>query len=501
VGRLLIWISGASADILRGFPGDRAKYVGIGAAILITSSIAAVSMTFALVTALNVPVPAAIPFALGWGLVILSIDRWLVVSLQRQPHWWGYLTLALPRVLLGLLFGIIISTPFVLVIFQPEIKKEISLIETQRANAYTSMVKTDALTKKIHQDQAEVTKLEDTINSGGGPVVDVYKQPAVESLVHQRNQAQKAADSAYRQWQCQLYGIPKGSCKPGNGPLAMASHQRYLNDIAQVRQDNQEISAERTKILAANKVQRAKQAKDAAASLPAARAQLKTDRRTQAAQIADFNAQNANHAGLLLHLQALDAATAHNSTLNDARLLLWLFFTVIECLPVGVKVLLLLGPENAYEQAVAFDERTRLRTAREEALQRQEARFQAADIAREEENQLLRAREAAMPAIVKVAVDAEQEVAKRTIENWRQGRLGSIGDGQLGPRASNSFGSSGASRGPMRSPAADGPDPEGAHGRLSSAPPTWAPGRSAPTISPGPWTGGQTASEDGREAP
>jgi hypothetical protein len=498
MGRLLIWLSGASPDILKDFPGDRAKYIGIGAAILITSSIAAVSMTFALVTALNVPLLAAIPFALAWGLAILSLDRWLVVSLQRQPHWWGYLTLVLPRVLLGLLFGIIISTPFVLVIFQPEIAKEISLIETQRANAYTSMLKTDALTKKIEQDQAEVTRLENTINSGGGPVVDVYKQPAVESLVQQRNQAQKAANSAYKQWQCQLYGIPKGACKPGDGPLAQASHQRYLNALAQVRQDNKEISAERTKILAANQVQRAKQAKDAAASLPAARAQLDTDRRTQAAQLADFNTQNANQAGLLLHLEALDAATAHNGTLNDARLLLWAFFTVIEVLPVGVKVLLLLGPENAYEQAVAFDERTRVRTAREEALQRQEARLQATDIAREEENQLLRAREAAMPGIARTAVEAEQEVAERTIESWKQRQLGSIGYGRPRPIAGNSVASSAGPRARppikrVQSPAADG--------RLNPASTAWAQGRSAPTIGQGPWTGGQAAAEDGRETP
>jgi hypothetical protein len=151
---------------------------------------------------------------------------------------------------------------------------------------------------------------------------------------------------------------------------------------------------------------------------------------------------------------------------------------VIEVLPVGVKVLLLLGPENAYEQAAAFDERTRVRTAREEALQRQEARFQAADIAREEENQLLRAREAAMPGIAKMTVEAEQEVAKRTIENWKLSHLRNAGYGQARPADGNS-----------------------AYGRLSSAPATWAPGRPTPTISPGPWTGGQTAREDGRETP
>jgi len=109
VANPLIWLSGAQPEILAEFKHDQPKYVGIGSAVLITSTMAAVSMTFALHIALDASVLVAIPFALAWGLAIMSLDRWLVVSMTRKQ-----LLLAIPRALLGLLFGIIISTPLTL---------------------------------------------------------------------------------------------------------------------------------------------------------------------------------------------------------------------------------------------------------------------------------------------------------------------------------------------------------------------------------------------------
>ena len=52
VRRLLIWLSGARPEILALTPTDSGKYVGIGSAVLMTSSMATISMVFALTTAL-----------------------------------------------------------------------------------------------------------------------------------------------------------------------------------------------------------------------------------------------------------------------------------------------------------------------------------------------------------------------------------------------------------------------------------------------------------------
>ena len=134
LGKLLTTIAGAREEILRECPTERIKFQSIGWAILITSGIAALSMWFALDSALGLNPVLALPLALLWGLAIMGIDRWLITSIPAHgSRRWA---VAFPRLLLAILLGSIISTPIVLRIFQTEINNEIAQIDTQRANGY-----------------------------------------------------------------------------------------------------------------------------------------------------------------------------------------------------------------------------------------------------------------------------------------------------------------------------------------------------------------------------
>jgi Domain of unknown function (DUF4407) len=429
VRRLLIWLSGAQPDILRQSPADRPRYLGIGSAVLITSSIATISMTFALHTALKVSLGAAIFFALLWGLAIMSIDRWLVVSLHRQENRLSYIPLILVRLTLGLLFGFVISTPFVLQIFAPEINKGISLIQRQAADSYFARLKTDPLTKKIGTDQAAVDTLNTTIKTDGGSGTNPYQDPTVANMVKQRDQQQELASADYNQWQCQLYGLPPRACKPGNGPLARTSHARYVNAEALVTQDNHQISILVAQVLSRALNGRAKAVVAAKKGLPAAELTLHHDQAEQNALTNSFEGQNASNAGLLLRLRALDNVTASNTALNVARWLLFALFTTIECLPVVVKTLLNLGPETNYEALVVIDERKRRRVYEERALREQAAEIIGAENLVEEANRLAAARENYFPAIRERIMAAEQRVAEEIVREWerRESRMATDG--------------------------------------------------------------------------
>ena len=421
MGTLLVWLSGAQPDLLRNCPAQRAKYVGIGSALLITAAVASVSMTFALVTALKVPLPAAIPFALAWGLAIISLDRWLVVSLQRDDAVWRYILVATPRLLLALLFGFIISTPFVLQIFRPEIEQEITQIQNQRANAYFSQLATDPLTKRIAGERTKVAGLESTIETGGGPSKDPYGDPTVAGLVKQRNQDATQETTDYDQWQCQLYGISQGkSCKAGSGPLAAASEQRYHSDIVLVQQDNARIKTAAQQVVAREQTGSVTAVAAAKAALPAAKRALARDVNEQSSLSASFEAKNASTAGLLLRLQALSDATAHNGTLNAARLLLFALFTTIECLPILVKTLLNLSKANTYENLLAEVERLSARRATEEYIRDETAKILEAESKFDEAQRLAAEREAMIPRVTQEAIAAEQRVAIAMIENWEE---------------------------------------------------------------------------------
>jgi hypothetical protein len=234
VGRFLIWLSGARQQILAECPTEQPKYIGLGISILIPAAMAAVSLAFALITALRAELLVALLFAAAWAMVMVSLDRMFVVSLPRTGTWQAQLFRATPRFLLALLLGLVISTPFVLQIFRPEIVHQVTILHDQAASVYYQQLKTSPLTQQIDQDTAMVSNLE-TEAAGGGVG---SAQNVLESLLKQRSQAEALQTSDLNKWQCELYGaVPGGQvCNAsGDGPLAQADAQRYHTDVAQVR--------------------------------------------------------------------------------------------------------------------------------------------------------------------------------------------------------------------------------------------------------------------------
>lgn len=137
MGSRLIWLSGARPDILAQCVSERPKYRAIALTVLATSPMSAFSMGITLHAVWGMKFPVAIPFALAWGLVVMSLNRWLVVSLVRQSPW-RCIIAALPRLLLGLLLGTITSVPLILGLFHSDIAFQIWVDHTRNVTAYNS---------------------------------------------------------------------------------------------------------------------------------------------------------------------------------------------------------------------------------------------------------------------------------------------------------------------------------------------------------------------------
>lgn len=358
--RFLIWLSGARWDLLAYSPGDRAKYEGVGGAILITATLAGVSMTFALNTALNVFLPLAILAGAAWSLAIMQLDRWLVVSIQRRSEPWKNLYPAVPRLLLALLFGVVISTPLVLQIFRPEIEAKIVELRQNDADAFRRQQQSGAVGATISRLSAQRDALQKIVASGGDTPQNPEADPKVVGLRSQLTRAETARDKAYKEWRCQLYG----PCKPtGPGPLAAADEQAYRTAQRQVNKINGQIEDRKAQLTSNDQASRAQRVSDAKTALPQVQSRLADYTTQQQALQRTFDAKNRGSAGLLMRLKALDEVSKEDSTLNTARLLLLLLFTTIECLPVFVKLLLTFGPENNYERILALAEQEEITDA------------------------------------------------------------------------------------------------------------------------------------------
>jgi hypothetical protein len=354
--RFLLLLAGADPGILARIPTEQIKFESLGWAILITSGMATVSMWFALTTALGMnSFVAALP-ALAWGLVILGIDRWLIISLPlgnaRRK-----LVAAVPRLMLALILGTVISTPLVLRIFQPEINAQLVLIKEQRYSAELTGLQHSALRQQINQWQAEVNDLQAIIAADGKVSLNPTADPVVQSLTKQRATAIAQEQFHYREWNCQLYGGP-GCLPAGNGPAAQDAHHSYQQAALLVTQINADISAREQTLTSTSAASANARLQQAKGMLPSAQHHLATTQKQlntlQESLTATINDSN----GLLDRLSALSQLSSNNPTVGTARLLLLLLFLVIELLPVTVK---LLQAPGSYEVLLARQEEMRMK--------------------------------------------------------------------------------------------------------------------------------------------
>ena len=125
--KFLIICSGSSLELLKKTPTDINKHVGIGGVILFTGILAALSAGYALNTVFD-NIYAATGFGLLWGLMIFNLDRYIVTSMKKSGGFFRQFFIALPRILVAVLLGIVISKPLELKIFEKEINKQLNII-------------------------------------------------------------------------------------------------------------------------------------------------------------------------------------------------------------------------------------------------------------------------------------------------------------------------------------------------------------------------------------
>lgn len=119
-----LWIcAGANREVLRQCPTDYAKYAGIGGTILFTALMAMLSGGYALYSVFYNGYSAFF-FGVFWGLLIFNLDRFIVNTMYSDGKVtisWREFYSGLPRIIMAIFLGIVISTPLELKIFEDAI--------------------------------------------------------------------------------------------------------------------------------------------------------------------------------------------------------------------------------------------------------------------------------------------------------------------------------------------------------------------------------------------
>jgi hypothetical protein len=159
-----MWIcAGVNREVLRQCKTEYAKYFGIGGTILFTALMAMISGGYALYFVFE-SVPKAIAFGIFWGLLIFNLDRFIVNTMYSDGKVtisWREFYSGLPRIIMAIFLGIVISTPLEMKIFEDRIDSQLVKDNIERTNL--SRAKIDEGNKplvdrrnQLEQQQAEI---------------------------------------------------------------------------------------------------------------------------------------------------------------------------------------------------------------------------------------------------------------------------------------------------------------------------------------------------------
>jgi Domain of unknown function (DUF4407) len=369
VRTFVLFLSGAHEEVLTLVPSERARFESMGWAILITSGVATVSMWFALASAVGVNGILALPIALAWGLAIMGIDRWLIISMPVGSK--RKFLMAVPRLALALLLGTLISTPLVLRVFESEINAQIATMQQQSYSTFLQQQQASDVAKQVGTYAAELQYLNNVVATHGAATANTTSDPQLVAY----NRQLTSLDAEVTHWTslesryytayiCQLYGGP--TCpKKGDGPAAKDSQASYQNAAqevnvlkGQINGVQGQIAARDAQLTSTSKADQQARYQQALAQQPIVKNEYDTALQRQNELQASFFASNQAAHGILIRLEALSQLSNGNVTVAAARFLLFLLFLVIELLPVTVKLLQQPGLyEDALEHARAAERR------------------------------------------------------------------------------------------------------------------------------------------------
>lgn len=138
-GLVLLWIAGADRDRVTTKP-ERARYIGYGTMVVVTTVFAFVSMATALAYALHAGPAVYLPVASVYALAVFTFDRFVTAHVSDETGW-RRIKAYLPRIAIAVVIGIVVAEPLVLRLYEPEIDAKIATLQRDAELAIAKSVR------------------------------------------------------------------------------------------------------------------------------------------------------------------------------------------------------------------------------------------------------------------------------------------------------------------------------------------------------------------------
>lgn len=442
ISGLMLWLSGADKNVLSHCEGERSKFVAMGGTVLTTSVLATLAATFTIHQYLYVALAPAILLGLAWGLAIMNLDRWLLISIRRQKTPGRTIGMAVPRLILAVLVGIVIAHPIVLHVFESEVTAQ--AIEDKQASYSEGREALRNQFSRIPQLQESRRNLQSDLKVGASGA-------ELQSAPDYRD-AQADLKRLERRWDRALY----------------RGQQAVAEDLGSgVAAQRAQVARIRSRILAQERA-RAKTSRVIARSqLGGVQKRLERLEDEHEAALHKLKEAHAKPIGLLDRAEALHNLGAEHPAMLWAQIFIFLFILAIDTMPALAKVLMSLGRPSLYEEMQdALEEADSSALKSHTAAQIQANEIDATLVVDEAETRKRFAKEA-QDELVKKAVDAMREAGEQFVQLWRRAILREVPDmvdrelrnNGMGPVPPQSDSGNGNGNG-TKSKSADPPDAE-----------------------------------------
>jgi len=360
----LWWCSGAHQKLLKQFPSEHSKYSGLGAVLLATFVLATLSAGYAVYTVFGNWL-WTIGFAIIWGLIIFNFDRFLVSTMRKYGvSRRKQIMIALPRIALALLIGVVIARPLEMKIFEKEINVKMT------KNLHDKIRLNDSLLAMEYKNQLVNAETERQRLLG--------RKLAIEDTLHN-------LQSAYLQE------------ADGTG----GSRQRGIDNITRLKQDAFNLARDQ---FAPELLLLEQNMKSQENITDAAKASME-DKRKQFEQTAMANM------GFLERNKALADLSAEEGSVFWASWLISLLIILIEIGPVLSKLMMPLGP---YDIALAKEELLHMANEEGEIRKDKVERFERRKIYHEKQKEM-------SDTLAEKVVQLQQKNIDRELDKWERG--------------------------------------------------------------------------------
>lgn len=405
-----LWIcAGVNRKILRQCPNDYAKYAGTGGTILFTAIMAALSGGYAISFVFqDSPLYVPLGFGIVWGLMIFNLDRFMVNTMFSD----GKHTISkdeilggLPRIILAIFLGIVISTPLEIRIFQDKIKSQL-IIDQGRVG--------DDVRKSHDLLYQQRKDLEDKISTRNTLLNDlrVGKLDGVSSRVAEKEKELSAAENL-------LYNETNGdgvTKKRGYGPAA----QQLEKQVNRLKGELNLLRAEERQSNASNQSYIQQRTISIQKEIDEYNRRLKEiDEKISEVEKVGTEGQKAL-TGFCAQINALNNITPVGTGLWWARLFISLLFVSIEVIPTLFKMMVASGPYDDLLRAEKF----RVKALSDKRIKEVEDYVKnELAISTEKNKARLEAELKANEEILKRLASSQSELIEVAIEEWRKQEL------------------------------------------------------------------------------